>query len=49
MPLIDPEWIEEQGDVVNDYGVAKLSSYLAQPHISLEQAISTFREVFLGE
>ncbi|MBL8426537.1 MAG: type VI secretion system-associated protein TagF [Dechloromonas sp.] len=49
IPLIDPEWIEEQGDVVNDYGVAKLSSYLAQSHISLEQAISTFREVFLGE
>lgn len=49
IPLIDPEWIEEQNDVINDYGVAKLSSYLAQPHISLEQAISTFREVFLGE
>jgi len=47
--LIDPEWIEDQPDVVNDYGVAKLSSYLAQPHISLEQAITTFREVFLGE
>lgn len=49
IPLIDPEWIEDQSDVVNDYGVAKLSSYLAQPHISLEQAITTFREVFLGE
>lgn len=49
IPLLDPEWIEEQSDVVNDYGVAKLSSYLAQPHVSLEQAISTFREVFLGE
>lgn len=49
IPLTDPEWVEEQSEVVNDYGVAKLSSYLAQPHISLEQAISTFREVFLGE
>ena len=49
IPLLDPEWIEEQAEVVNDYGVAKLSAYLAQPHVSLEQAISTFREVFLGE
>ncbi|MCH2219875.1 MAG: type VI secretion system-associated protein TagF [Dechloromonas sp.] len=49
IPLVDPEWIEEQAEVVNDYGVAKLSAYLAQPHVSLEQAISTFREVFLGE
>ena len=49
IPLIDPEWIEDQSDVTDDYGVAKLSSYLAQPHISLEQAITTFREVFLGE
>lgn len=49
IPLIDPEWIEEQRDLTEDYGVAKLSSYLAQPHISLEQAITTFREVFLGE
>lgn len=47
--LIDPEWIEDQPDIVNDYGVAKLSAYLAQPHISIEQAITTFREVFLGE
>lgn len=49
IPLIDPEWIEEQGAVIHDYGVAKLSSYLVQPHISLEQAVTTFREVFLGE
>lgn len=47
--LIDPEWVEEQPALLDDYGVAKLSSYLAQPHISLEQAITTFREVFLGE
>lgn len=47
--LLDPEWIEDQPEVASDYGVAKLSSYLAQPHISLELAITTFREVFLGE
>lgn len=47
--LVDPEWIDDQPDVVDDYGVAKLSSYLAQPNISLEHAITTFREVFLGE
>lgn len=47
--LVDPEWIEDQAELASDYGVAKLSSYLAQPGISLEQAINTFREVFLGE
>ncbi|MCE1239551.1 MAG: type VI secretion system-associated protein TagF [Azonexaceae bacterium] len=47
--LVDPEWIDDQAEVVNDYGVAKLSSYLAHPEMSLEQAINTFREVFLGE
>lgn len=47
--LVDPEWIDDQPDIINDYGVAKLSSYLAQPNISLEHAINTFREVFLGE
>jgi len=47
--LVDPEWIDDQPDLTNDYGVAKLSAYLAQPHIPLELAINTFREVFLGE
>lgn len=47
--LFDPEWIESHKDLVNDYGVAKLSSYLGQPAMSLEAAINTFREVFLGE
>lgn len=47
--LLDPEWIEEQADLRGDYGIAKLSTYLTQPGISLEQAIMTFREVFLGE
>lgn len=49
IPLFDPEWVEDQSAISDDYGVAKLSSYLAQSHISLEQAINTFREVFLGE
>lgn len=47
--LADPEWVDDHGSLVSDYGVAKLSAYLAQPGISLEQAIQTFREVFLGE
>lgn len=47
--LLDPEWIEEQPDLTNDFGVAKLSAYLDQPAITLELAINTFREVFLGE
>lgn len=47
--LNDPEWIEDQAALENDYGVAKLSSYLAQSGLSLEQAVNTFREVFLGE
>jgi len=47
--LVDPEWIDDQPELARDYGVAKLVAYLAQPGISLEQAIVTFREVFLGE
>lgn len=47
--LDDPEWIDDHGDLIHDYGVAKLSSYLSQPAITLEAAINTFREVFLGE
>lgn len=47
--LVDPEWIDDQSELTNDYGVAKLSAYLAQPAITLELAINTFREVFLGE
>ncbi len=47
--LSDPEWIEDHADLSQDYGVAKLSSYLSQPGITLEAAITTFREVFLGE
>jgi type VI secretion system protein ImpM len=47
--LTDPEWVDQQAEITRDYGLAKLSSYLAQPTITLEQAITTFREVFLGE
>lgn len=47
--LGDPEWIDDQAALNNDYGVAKLSTYLDQPALSLEMAITTFREVFLGE
>ena len=48
--FIDPspaEWVEDQ--VRQDYAVTKLSSYLAQPQLSLRQAAATFRETFLGE
>ena len=48
--FIDPspaEWVEDQ--VRQDYAVTKLSSYLAQPQLSLRQAMATFRETFLGE
>lgn len=47
--LFDPDWIDAQSDLSTDYGLAKLAAYLAQPAISLELAITTFREVFLGE
>lgn len=47
--LGDPEWIDDQEALNNDYGVAKLSTYLGQPALSLELAITTFREAFLGE
>jgi type VI secretion system protein ImpM len=40
------EWVDEQAD--SDYGVKKLSSYLAQPHLSLKSAHDLFREVFIG-
>jgi type VI secretion system protein ImpM len=47
--LDNPEWIDDHPDLSNDYGLAKLSAYLAQPATMLESAINTFREVFLGE
>ena len=47
--LDDPEWIDQHDALADDYGVAKLSSYLHQPNLTLEAAVTTFREVFLGE
>lgn len=40
------DWIEEQLDT--DYGLKKLSSYLALPNLSLKSAHDAFREAFLG-
>lgn len=42
----DADWVEET--VVSDYGVAKLSSYLEQPRLSLASVRQYFNEVFLG-
>jgi type VI secretion system protein ImpM len=42
----DPEWVEAQ--LGGDYGIAKLASYLAQPHLNLKLSIATFREAFVG-
>lgn len=47
--LEDPDWVETQSALTDDYGVAKLSTYLNQPNTPLEQVVVTFREVFLGE
>lgn len=47
--LSDPEWTDNHPELTSDYGVSKLAAYLAQPSMTLEQAINTFREVFLGE
>ena len=44
--IYDPEWVEAQ--LGADYGVAKLASYLAQPHLNLKLGIDTFREAFVG-
>jgi type VI secretion system protein ImpM len=40
------DWVE--GVPGDHHGVMKLSSYLAQGHLSLAQASGTFKEVFLG-
>ena len=47
--LDDPEWVDTHPGLTQEYGVAKLSSYLSRPNISLPVAVSTFKEVFLGE
>lgn len=44
--ICDPEWVEAQ--LGADYGIAKLASYMAQPHLSLKLCIDTFREAFVG-
>jgi type VI secretion system protein ImpM len=44
--LDDPEWVNDHAE--SDYGMAKLSSYLAQPQLTLHSALATFREVFIG-
>ncbi len=44
--LFDAEWVE---DCLNDdWGLRKLSNYLRDPGLSLQQAIDTFQEVFTG-
>lgn len=40
------QWVEAQSEA--EYGIRKLSSYLAQPHLSLKSAYESFREVFIG-
>ncbi|KQP12619.1 type VI secretion system-associated protein TagF [Pseudorhodoferax sp. Leaf267] len=42
----EAEWVEDH--LGQDYAVHKLSTYLAQSNLSLRQAMSTFKEVFLG-
>lgn len=44
--LTAPDWVDEHAD--QDYAMRKLSSYLQQPQLSLAQAVSTFKECFLG-
>jgi type VI secretion system protein ImpM len=41
------DWVEDQTQ--SDYGVKKLSSYLEQPQLSLQRALATFSEAFLGD
>lgn len=40
------EWVEAQ--IRGDGGLRKLSNYLEDPDLPTQQAVSTFREVFLG-
>jgi type VI secretion system protein ImpM len=42
----EADWVEDS--MGEDYAVHKLSSYLQQDGLSLQQALSTFKEVFLG-
>lgn len=45
--LIDPPWISEQHVTLQDVEMRKLTSYLAQPTLSLERILISFREAFL--
>ncbi|MFC5473601.1 type VI secretion system-associated protein TagF [Paraherbaspirillum soli] len=42
----DASWVEEQ--VNADVSIKKISSYLAQPNLSLKSAHDSFREAFIG-
>ncbi len=44
--LLDAQWVEAL--VQEDWGLRKLSNYLLDPSLSLQQALDTYREVFLG-
>jgi type VI secretion system protein ImpM len=44
--LTAPDWVDEHAE--QDYAMRKLSSYLQQPQLTLAQAVSTFKECFLG-
>lgn len=45
--LIDPPWIDKHPALLRDNGLRKLASYLAQPTLSLERILITFRDAFL--
>ena len=40
------DWVEEQVDT--DYGIKKVSTYLAQPNLSLKSACDSLRAAFIG-
>lgn len=44
--LFEAEWVEDC--LTDDWGLRKLSNYLRDPGLSLQQAIDTFQEVFTG-
>jgi type VI secretion system protein ImpM len=44
--LFDADWVEDC--LTDDWGLRKLSNYLRDPGLSLQQAIDTFQEVFTG-
>lgn len=44
--LADPEWVEDA--IADDYGLRKLTSYLAEDELPLRLARDTFRETFFG-